>query len=68
VIRLEYKHTKYASFIAYLKPRIDQFVLHKFVARWQDELFNMCLVKQGFDTLILVVYYVIKEQNEIQNQ
>jgi hypothetical protein len=43
-------------------------VPHKFVARWQDKLFNMCLVKQGSNTLVFVVYYVIKEQNEIQNQ
>jgi hypothetical protein len=43
-------------------------VLHKFVVRWQDKLFSMCLVKQRSNTLIFVVYYVIKEQNEIQNQ
>lgn len=40
VTRLEYKVTSPRQFLAYAKPRILEFVLHNFVAQWQNKMYK----------------------------
>ncbi|KAG0572174.1 hypothetical protein KC19_VG074600 [Ceratodon purpureus] len=72
VIRLEYKVTNPWSFLAYTKPKILQFVLHQFVAKWQDTQFKKSLdvLKDG-EVMSLIDFaenYSFKGQDEIQSQ
>jgi len=72
VIRLEYKVTNPRSFLAYAKPKITQFVLHQFVAKWQDTQFKKSLdvLKDG-EVMSLIDFaenYSFKGQDEIQSQ
>jgi hypothetical protein len=49
IIRLEYKLTTPRFFLAFAKPKIEQFVLHQHTAKWQDEQFRLSIaaLKEG---------------------
>lgn len=42
-IRLVFKMTFPFEFLAFLKPKLTKFVIHKFEAKWQDAQFKSCL-------------------------
>lgn len=72
VIRLEYKLTSTRSFLAFAKPKIEQFIIHQFVASWQDKQYKNCLenLKEN-EVMSLIDFaenYSYKGQNEIQSQ
>jgi hypothetical protein len=47
VIRLEYKFTNTHTFLQYAMPKIQHFIWHQHVARWQDSEFKSCLANLG---------------------
>jgi hypothetical protein len=72
IIRLEYKLTTPRFFLAFAKPKIEQFVLHQHTAKWQDEQFRLSIaaLKEG-EVMFLIDFaenYSFKGQNEIQSQ
>lgn len=71
-LRLEYKETNPRAFLAFAKPKIAQFVLHQFVARWQDAAFKGCLENlQEGEIMSLIDFaenYSYKGQDEVQSQ
>jgi hypothetical protein len=36
-LQLVYKKTTSNQFLSYLKPKLQEFVRHSFVAKWEDE-------------------------------
>jgi hypothetical protein len=72
VLRLEYKTTKPRAFLAWAVPRIKQFVMHQFVARWQDSQYKTCAANlRPGEVMSLIDFaenYSFKGQNEIQSQ
>jgi hypothetical protein len=68
---LEYRETTPCELIEYLKPRLQAFVLHNYVASWQDFQFRELLSSVPPDTLVSCVdfseNYTLKVQNEIQS-
>jgi hypothetical protein len=57
-----------SEFIAYLKPKLQFFACHNFLARWQDKMFKSCLENFLVDTLVSIVDFVEKCTFEIQNE
>jgi hypothetical protein len=43
-IRLISKMTPPFEFLAFLKPKLSEFVIHNFESKWQDVQFKSCLV------------------------
>jgi hypothetical protein len=37
ILRLQYKETTVAKFLSYTKPKLCKFILHNFVAHFQEE-------------------------------
>jgi hypothetical protein len=72
IIRLEYKETNPRAFLAFAKPKIEAFVMHQFVAKWQDSAFKDCLetLREG-EVMSLIDFaenYSFKGQDEVQSQ
>ena len=44
-MKLEYKETTIAELIEFLKPKLNFFVKHNFLATWQDEKFNKLAIQ-----------------------
>ncbi len=42
-LRLEYKQTPPHQLVTFLKPKLVEFIIHNFEAKWQDNMFKMCL-------------------------
>lgn len=40
---LEYKQTPPHVLVMFLKPKLVEFVVHNFEAKWQDNMFKICL-------------------------
>ncbi len=43
VLRLQYKETILKCLLDYLKPKLSTFILHNYVARFQEEQYKICL-------------------------
>ena len=54
-LQLVYKNTTSAEFLAYFKPKLQFFVQHSFVARWEDRQFRQCLENFPEDTIVSIV-------------
>lgn len=54
-LTLVYKKTTSDEFIDYLKPNLDFFVKHNFVARWEDKQFRECLKSFPQDSGVSIV-------------
>ncbi len=39
---LEYKQTPHVL-VTFLKPKLVEFIVHNFEAKWQNNMFKMCL-------------------------
>jgi hypothetical protein len=72
VIRLEYKSTNTHTFLQYAMPKVQQFIWHQHVARWQDSEFKSCLADLGPNQVISLIdfaeNYSFKGQDKIQSQ
>jgi hypothetical protein len=67
-LKLMDKSTNSKEFIQYLKPKLQYFVRHNFVARWQDQQFKNCLDNFPNDTIVLVIGFVGNYNFEVQNE
>lgn len=49
VMHLEYKVTTCIGFLAFAIPKVQDLIMHNFVAKWQDKEFKLCVknVKEG---------------------
>jgi hypothetical protein len=56
-LKLVYKSTSSIELITYLKPKLQYFVHHNFVSRWQDQQFKECLKHFPSDTIVFVIYF-----------
>jgi len=50
-----YKETTSDELVKYLKPKLQAFAYHTFVAKWEDEQFKTCLANFPANTMILVI-------------
>jgi hypothetical protein len=71
VSTLEYRETTPCEFIEYVKPKLTAFVLHNYVASWQDLQFKELFIFVPPNTLISCVdfseNYTLKIPNKIQS-
>jgi len=65
---LAYKSTTSDKFIDYLKLKLQFFVQHDFVARWQDQQFKKSLENIPIDEIISVIDFAENYSFEIQNE
>lgn len=70
-LQLVYKETTSDEFLAYFNPKLQLFVQHSFIARWEDSQFRQCLENFQSDTIVSVVdfaeNYSFTVQNEVQS-
>ncbi len=68
-IQLQCKMIPPFEFVAYLKFKLTEFVVHNFEAKWQDAKFKSCLDNLTKDQIVTVIdfanNYSFKEQNQI---
>jgi hypothetical protein len=68
---LVYKKTTLIEFIDRPKPKLQHFVRHNFVARWQDQQFKACVKVVPFGSIISIIdfakIYSFQVQNEVQS-
>lgn len=67
-LRLLYKSIVSSELMQYLKPKLQFFACHNFVASWQDKMFKPCLQNFTNDTIVLVIDFAINFSFEIQNE
>jgi hypothetical protein len=69
---LEPKLTTLKEFLLYAIPKIKEFVIHNFVAKWQDKEFKKCVLSLKERKMVSLVDYVekytFKSQNEVQSE
>ncbi len=69
--KVEYNETPPRDLIQYLKLCLNEFVLHNYIAHWQDVRFKKVLNTVSNDMVISCIdffeNYTMKVQNEIQN-
>lgn len=70
-LQLVYKNTTSDEFLAYFRPKVQFFVQHSFVAKWEDRQFRDCLNNFPDDAIVSVVdfaeNYSFQVQNEVQS-
>jgi hypothetical protein len=70
-LTLQYRETLAGEFFQYLRPKLESFILHNYVASWQDFQFKELFDSVAQQTLISCVdfseNYTLKVQNEIQS-
>jgi hypothetical protein len=54
-LTLVYKKTNNEEFIEYFKPKLQNFVKHIFVSRWQDKQFKASIVSFPKNTVVSIV-------------
>jgi hypothetical protein len=67
-LQLVYKETTSDQFLSYSKPKLQEFVRHSFVAKWEDEQFKTCLASFPADTMVSVIDYAQNYSFEVQNE
>ena len=67
-LQLIYKDTTSHELVQYLKPKLQFFVRHSFVAKWEDEQFRTCLRTCPADTMVSVIDYDENYSFEVQNE
>ena len=67
-LTLVYKETSSAELVSYLKPKLQDFVRHVFVAKWDDEQFKNCLANFRDDTIVSVIDFAENYSFEVQNE
>lgn len=68
---VQYMETPARELITYLKPKLTEFIVHNFIAQWQDSKFKEILVEFPKDAMISCIdfseNYTMMIQNEIQS-
>jgi hypothetical protein len=54
-LRLFYKSIIFSELIQYLKPKLQFFAHHNFVARWQDAMLKSCLQNCVDDRIVSII-------------
>ncbi len=67
-LKLVYKAIVSSELINYLKPKLQFFAYHNFVARWQDKMFKFCLQNFPNDIVVSIVDFVENYSFEVQNE
>jgi len=67
-LTLIHKLTSPTELIEYFKPKLQFFVQHNFVARWQDQKFKNCLRSFPQDNIVSIVDFAKNYTFEIQNE
>ncbi len=67
-LMLVYKNTTLDEFINYLKPKLQHFAKHNFVAQWEDKHFKNCINYFPANTIIFVVDFAENYNVEVQNE
>lgn len=67
-LQLVYKETTSDQLLSYLKPKLQAFSRHSFVAKWEDEQFQMCLANFPADTMVSVIDFAENYSFEVQNE
>ncbi len=69
VFRVEYCETQPSQLIGYLKPRLQEFVLHNFTSKWQEKEFKFSIPNFPPNTILFGIdffeNYAFKVKNEI---
>ncbi len=69
-LTLVYKKTSNDEFVHYLKPKLQTFVRHNFVFKWQDKQFKSSIKSYPHQIVVSIVdfakNYTFETQNEIQ--
>ena len=65
---LTYKTTSSAEFLDYLKPKLQFFIQHNFVARWEDAQFKKSLENIPADGIVSVIDFAENYSFEVQNK
>jgi hypothetical protein len=60
VLQLQYKETKPMKFLQYLRPTLHKFIVHNYVARFQEEQYRICLDTFPVSFVMFVVEFVKK--------
>lgn len=70
-LSLIYKQTISNKLVEYMKPKLQAFVKHNFVAPWQDKHFKICIKSFPVVNMVLIVdfaeNYSFEAQNEVQS-
>jgi len=66
--KLEYHETPPLDLIQYLKPQFKKFVLHNYVARWQDAQFQELLNNVSNDMVVCYIDFYENDTMRIQNE
>ncbi len=68
---LEYHESHPIVLLEYLKPHFKEFILHNYIAQWQEIQFKQCLENQPSNIILSCVdffeNYTMKIQNEVHN-
>jgi hypothetical protein len=67
-LTLVYKKTTLDEFVDYLKPKLQHFVRHNFVSRWQDQQFKACVKVVLLDSIVFVIDFVENYSFQVQNE
>ena len=67
-LQLVYEESTSDKLVSYLKPKLQDFARHSFVAKWEDEQFRTCLENFPADTMVSVVDYAENYSFEVQNE
>jgi len=54
-LKLFYKSIVFSELIQYLKPKLQFFAHHNFVARWQDAMLKFCLQNCVDDRIVSII-------------
>ncbi len=65
---LLYKTTTLNEFIDYLKPKLQHFVKHNFVAWWEDKQFNKSIKSFPTNIVVSIVDFAKNFTFEVQNE
>ena len=65
---LTYKTTSSAEFLDYLKPKLQFFIQHNFVARWEDAQFKKSLENIPANGIVSVIDFAENYSFEVQNE
>lgn len=72
VLRLQYKTTTARMFLDYLRPKFRAFIVHNYIAKWQEEQYKISLDTFPPDSILSAVdfaeNYSFGEFTEIQEQ
>ncbi len=67
-LTLVYKTTTLDEFIDYLKPKLQHFVKHNFVAWWEDKQFKQSITSFPTNIVVSIVHFVENYTFEVQNE